>query len=160
MFLKLKGAQMLQSCLRAAWNGLPLATREMHPSFESLVVVNTPGLQASLMDIHHDTSFKSILEDDSISLTTRPRIRSCSGKGVRLWLVVKPIRAFHIAHSTFTSTLPFHFGLIQHLACSLLTCECGHELDASSMHLTCYLFKGQWITTHDAIWNVMYAFAQ
>jgi hypothetical protein len=43
----------------------------MHPSFESLVVIGTPSLQVSLMDIHHDTSLMSILEDDSISSTSK-----------------------------------------------------------------------------------------
>jgi hypothetical protein len=46
----------------------------MHLSFESLAVINAPGLQASLMDIHHDTSFRSTLEDDSISLTFRAHV--------------------------------------------------------------------------------------
>jgi hypothetical protein len=41
--------------------------KEMHLSFESLAITNTPSLQAFLMGIHHDTSLKSILEDDSIS---------------------------------------------------------------------------------------------
>jgi len=38
----------------------------MHPSFESLAFMGALGLQAYLMDIHHNTSFKCILEDDSI----------------------------------------------------------------------------------------------
>jgi hypothetical protein len=29
------------------------------------------------MDFHHNTSLKSILEDDSISLTSRAHINSC-----------------------------------------------------------------------------------
>jgi hypothetical protein len=53
----------------------------MHLSFKNFVVINSLGLQASLMDIHYDTSFKSILEDDSISLTFRAHICFCSGKG-------------------------------------------------------------------------------
>jgi hypothetical protein len=66
-----------------------------------------------LMDVHHDTSLNSILEDDSISSTSKARIRFCSNKGVGLWLFARPsICLFHIAHSTFTSTLRFHFGLI------------------------------------------------
>jgi hypothetical protein len=39
-------------------------------------------------------------------------------------------------------------------------CECGHELDTSDMYLSCCPFGGQWIVTHDAIWDVMYAFIQ
>jgi hypothetical protein len=35
------------------------------------------------MDIHHDTSFRSILEDDSISFTFKVHICFCSSKGVR-----------------------------------------------------------------------------
>jgi hypothetical protein len=31
------------------------------------IVTNSPSLHASLMDIRNDTSFRSILEDDSIS---------------------------------------------------------------------------------------------
>jgi hypothetical protein len=104
------------------------------------------------MDIHHDTSFRFILEDDSISLASKTRICSCLGKGARLWLVVRPsICSFHIAHSTFTSTLCFLLGLIQPLASIFFMCECEHELDASGMHLACCSFGGQQITTHDAI---------
>jgi hypothetical protein len=85
----------------------------MHVCFENLVVTNALGLQAFLMDIHHDTSFKYILEDDSISLASKAHIRSCFGKGVGLWLVPKPfIYSFHITHSTFTLTLRFRFDLI------------------------------------------------
>jgi hypothetical protein len=66
-----------------------------------------------LMDIHHDTSFKSILEDDSISSTSKVHIHFCLGKGAGLWLVVKPfIYSFHITHATFTSTLHFHLCLL------------------------------------------------
>jgi len=39
-------------------------------------------------------------------------------------------------------------------------CECGHGLDAFGTHLTCCLFRGQWIVTHNVIKNIMYAFAQ
>jgi hypothetical protein len=55
-------------------NGLPLVAKVMHLSFESLAVVSTPGLHASLMDFHHDTSFKFILENDSISSTSRVHV--------------------------------------------------------------------------------------
>jgi len=87
--------------------------------------------------------FRFILKDDSISLTSKTHIRSCLGKGVGLGLVVKPsICLFHIAHSTFTSMLSFHFGFIQPLASSFLTCECGHRLDKSGTHLARCPFGG------------------
>jgi hypothetical protein len=93
------------------------------------------------MDFHHDTSFRSILEDDSISSTSKTNIHFWSNKGLGLWLVTRSfIRLFCIAHSTFTLALHFHLGLIQTLAFSLLTCECGHRLDASNMHLVHYPF--------------------
>jgi hypothetical protein len=96
------------------------------------------------MDFHHDTSLRSILEYDSISLTSITCIHSCSSKGAGLWLVVKPsIHLFHIAHFTFTLVLRFRFSLIQPLASNLLTCECGHELDAFGTHLTHCPFGGQ-----------------
>jgi hypothetical protein len=99
----------------------------MHPSFESLVVINTLRLHASLMDIHHDASFRDILEDDSISLTSKASIHFCLGNGAGLRLVVKPfIYSFCIAHSTFTSMMCFYFGLIQPLTFSFFMCECGH----------------------------------
>jgi hypothetical protein len=114
---------------------------------------------ASLIDFHHDASLKSILEDDSISSASKAYIRFCSGKGARRWLVVRPcICSFRIAHSTFTSMLRFHFGLIQPSTSSFFTCECGHMLDPSNTHLVHCPFGGQWIATHDPIWNVMYAF--
>jgi hypothetical protein len=112
------------------------------------------------MDIHHNTSLRSILEDDSISSTFRACIRSCSGKGVGLWLIAKPsIYSFRIIHFIFTSTLHFCFDLIQLLTSNLLTFECGHELDAFDMHLACCPFGGRRIATHDAIQNVMCALA-
>ncbi len=115
----------------------------MHPSFESLVVINAPSLQTSLMDIHHDTSLKSILEDDSISSTFKAHIHFCLGKGLGLWLVVRPsICLFHITHFTFTLALCFCLGLIQLLAFSIFMCECEHMLDISSTHLTCCPFGG------------------
>ncbi len=52
----------------------------------------------------------------------------------------------------------FHVDLIQPLASSLLTCECGHRLNGYGMHFTHCMFGGQQITTHDTIKDVMYAF--
>jgi hypothetical protein len=135
------GPHLLQSCLCAMQDGLLLTTKEMHLSFKSLVVTNAPSLQAPLMDIHHNTSFRSILEDDSISSSSRTHIHFCLGKGAKLWLVVRPfIRLFHIAHFTFTLTLCFRLCLIQPLTSSFLMCEYGHRLDAFSTHLVCCLF--------------------
>jgi hypothetical protein len=85
---------------------------EMFLSFESLDVTNAPSLQFFLMDSHHDTSVRSILEDDSISSTFKARICSCLGKGAGLWLIVKSsIYSFCIAHSTFTLMLCFRLNL-------------------------------------------------
>jgi hypothetical protein len=132
---------MLQSYLCEAQNGFLPIVKEMHLSFESLTITGTLGLYTSLMDIHHDVSFKFILEDDSISLTSRVHIHFCSSKGVRLWLVVRPsFCLFCIAHFIFTSMLCFHPGLIQPLAFSFTMCECEHRLEASGTHLSCYLF--------------------
>ncbi len=112
---------------------------EMHPSFESLAITSTPSLHVSLTDIHHDTSLKSILEDDSISSTSKTCIHFCLGKGVGLWLVVRPyVCSFHIAHSIFTSGLFFCFNLIQLSASN----ECGHRLDAFGTHLVRCPFGG------------------
>jgi hypothetical protein len=73
------GAHLLHYCLHVARYGLLSITRDMHLSFESLVVTNVPSLQASLMDFHHDTSLRSILVDDFISLVSRVHICSYSG---------------------------------------------------------------------------------
>jgi hypothetical protein len=114
-----------------------------------------------LMDFHHNTSLKSILEKDSISSSSKAHIRSCLGKGVGIWLVDKPsICLFRIIHFSFILALRFRFGLIQPSPFNIPTCECGHGLDASSTHLACYSFGGQWITTHDIIRKVMYALAR
>ncbi len=116
----------------------------MHTSFESLTVTSAPGLHASLMDIHHNTALRSSVENDSISLTSKAYIRSCSRMGARLWLVTRPSNhSFHIAHFIFTSTLCFHLIFIQPSASSLVTCKCGHKLDAFSKHLVHCPFGGQ-----------------
>jgi hypothetical protein len=115
----------------------------MHPSFNNLPIINVLGLYASLMDIHHDTFFRFILEDDYISSMFRARIHYCSDEGVGLWLIVNPsIHSFHITNFTFTSTLHFHFGLILLLTSSFFTCKCGHGLYAFDTHLRCCLFGG------------------
>ncbi len=62
---------------------LLLRAKEMHPSFESLTNFYALGFQAFFMDIHHNTSFRSILEDDSIPSTSRADICSCSSKASR-----------------------------------------------------------------------------
>jgi len=134
---------LFQPCLHVTQDGLPLIAKEMHFSFESLEVTNAPNVHATLMDIHHDTSLRSILEDDSISLASRACICFCLGKGARLWLVVKPsIYSFCITHFIFTSALHFHLNLIQPSTSSLLTCECGHKLDAFGTHLIHCMFGG------------------
>jgi hypothetical protein len=113
------------------------------------------------MEIHHDASFRSILEDDFISSTFIAHIRSCLNKRAGLWLIIKPsICLFCIAHYTFTLALHFHLDLIQPSTFSLLKCECGHGLATFDTHLPCYLFEGQRITTHDAIRDVMYVFTR
>jgi len=146
------GPHMFQSCLRVVQNGLLPVTREMHPFFESLAVTGTPSLQTSLMDIHHNTSLKSILEYDSISSTSKTYICFHLDKGARLWLVTKPfIYSFCITQSTFTSTLHFHLNLIQPSAFSFLMYENGHKLNTSSTHLVHCPFWSQQITTHDTI---------
>ncbi len=95
------------------------------------------------MDIHHDTSFRSILEDDSISSASKTHIHFFSGKGAGLWLVIRPsICLFHIPHSTFTLAQCFHFSLIQPLTFSLFTCECGHGLGTFGTHLVYGMFGG------------------
>ncbi len=66
-----KGPHLLQSCLCASQDGLAPTAREMHLCFESLAITHALGLHASLMDIHHDTSLRSILEDESISLAPK-----------------------------------------------------------------------------------------
>jgi hypothetical protein len=54
-----------------------------------------------------------ILDDESISSTSRAHIHSCSSKRARLWLIVKLSNClFLIAHFIFTLVLHFCFGLI------------------------------------------------
>ncbi len=113
------------------------------------------------MDIHHDTSLKSILEDDSISSTSKTRICYQSSKGVGLWLITRPcIHLFHIIHFTFTSMLCFCLDLILLSTSNIFTCECGYGLDGFGTHLTHCLFESQQIARHDAIQVVKYAFAR
>jgi hypothetical protein len=102
------------------------------------------------MDIHHNTSSKFILEDGSISLASKACIHSCSGKGVGLWLVVRPsICSFCITHFIFTSTLCFHLGLIQPLIFSFLTCECDQKVE----HIWHTLNLFVWRSTNNHTWR-------
>ncbi len=115
---------------------------------KSLTIIGILGLHASLMDIHHDTSFRSILEDDSISSASKTHIHFYMGMGVGLWLVARPsICSFHITHFIFISMLHVCLNLIQPSASNLFMCECEHKLDTSSldtsnMHLVHYSFGG------------------
>lgn len=82
----------------------------------------------------------------------------CLFKELIIWLVVRPsIYLFHIAHSIFILAMQFCFGLIQLSTSNFITWECGYRLDAFNMHLACCPFGNQWIITHDAIRDIMYA---
>jgi hypothetical protein len=108
------GSHLFYSCLHVAQDDILPTTREVHPFFESLIVTNTLGLWAYLIDIHHNTSLRFILKDDSSSSTFRVYICSHVGKGAGLWLVIRPsIHLVHITHSTFISSLCFCLDLIQ-----------------------------------------------
>jgi len=161
MFIRLRGApHLLESCFHATWNSFPPTTKEIHLFFENLVVTGIQGLQGSLMGIHHDTFLRCILENDFISSASKTYIHFCLSKGAKLWLIVKPsICSLCIAHFILTSTLHFHLNLIQPSTSSFFTRECAHGLDAFGMHLAHCLFKSQWIATHDAIRDIMYALA-
>jgi len=88
------------------------------------------------MNFHHNTSFKSILEDDPISLESKAHIHFCSGKGERLWLVIRPfICLFCITRFIFTLVLCFCLGLISPSTFSLFMCECEHGLNPPNTHL-------------------------
>jgi hypothetical protein len=103
-----RGPHMFQSCLRVAQDGFPPATREKHLLKKSLAVISIASLHAFLMDIHHDTSLRFILKDDSIFSASKVHIHSYLNKGARPWLVVRPfIHSFCITHSIFISTLCF-----------------------------------------------------
>jgi hypothetical protein len=139
------GPHLLESCLRVTWDDLFLVVRKMHLFFWEFGGYWCLRF-TSIFDgyIHHDTSFGYILEDDSISSTFRIRIHFCLGKGVKLWLVVRPsIYSFHITHFIFTLALHFHLGLIQPLTSNLFMCECGHKLDTFGTHLVRCSFGGQ-----------------
>ncbi len=107
------GPHLFQSCFHAARDNLPLATKKIHPSFESLAVINAPSLHASLMDIHHNTSFKPILEDDSIFSISKSTSTFVQARGHGYgWLLGHLFYLFCIAYFTFTSTMCFCFSLI------------------------------------------------
>ncbi len=92
---------------------------------------------------------------------SKAHISFYSNKGMGLWLIIKSsIYSFHITHSTFILTMWFHLDLIQPSTSNLLTCECEHELNVFGTHLAHCPFGSQWIITHDAIRDVMYALAQ
>jgi hypothetical protein len=98
-----KAPHFFQSCFYVIHDSLPAVIKVMHLFFECLVIINALSLHASLMDIHHDTSFRFILKDDPISLTSKSRIHFRSNKGVWLWLIVRPFVYL------FCITFYFHF---------------------------------------------------
>jgi hypothetical protein len=55
-----KAPHFFQSCYYVIRDSLPPVIKVMHLFFECLVIINAPSLHASLMDIHHDTSFRFI----------------------------------------------------------------------------------------------------
>jgi hypothetical protein len=74
----------------------------VYPSFENLAIIGASSVQTSLMNIHHNTSYKFILEDNSISSAFKAYIRSCLGRGAGLWLIIRPLSI----HSTLHALLP------------------------------------------------------
>jgi hypothetical protein len=109
------------------------------------------------MDIHHDTSFRSVLEDDSFLMLLEPTFAFVGAKGgamVDYWAIY-----MYVPHRTlyFHINNNFCLSLIQPSKSSLFMCECGHGSNASGTHLTCCPFKGQQIATHNTIKDVMYA---
>ncbi len=108
-----KAPHLFQSCFCAIRDSLCPAIKVMHPSFESLVVTNTLSLHAYFMDIHHDKSFRFILEDDSICSTSKTCIRFCLNKGAGLWLIARPcIFLLCIAfYFHFSVAISFEFDL-------------------------------------------------
>ncbi len=107
------GPHLLQSCFHVIQDNFPPTIKNMNFYFESLEITNALSLHESLMDIYHNTSFRSILEEISISSTFKAHICFCLGKGAALWLIIRPpICSFHITHSIFISMLCFHLKLI------------------------------------------------
>jgi hypothetical protein len=86
------------------------------------------------MGIHHNTSFRPILEDDSISFVFKTYICFClSKRSTRLWFITWPfIFLFHITHFIFTLAMCFHSDLIHPLTFNLIMCECEYGLNAFS----------------------------
>jgi len=96
------------------------------------------------MDFHHDTSFRSILEDNPFLQHLKLAFVLVRTRGHDYgWLVIRPsIHPFCITHFTFTLVLRFHFGLIQPSTFNLLICEGGHGLDTFDMYLIHCPFGG------------------
>jgi hypothetical protein len=61
------------------WDSAILLNKGM--KYWDSAVIGAPSLQASLMDIHHYTSLRSILEDDFVSSTSRIRIVFVQARG-------------------------------------------------------------------------------
>ncbi len=102
-----RGPHFLQSCFHPTWDNLILVTKKMHPSFESLVVMGTLNLSASLMDIHHNTSLKCILEDGSIFFIIQNSHLLLFGQGGGVMVDCQVIYPF-IPHCT----LYFHLNVV------------------------------------------------
>jgi len=116
----------------------------MHPSFESLVVIDTPSLQASLMDILHDTCFRSILEDDSIFSASK--IRICS-----LWGILA-----HLQHEDMHSQTRLEMELL--CSCNLISkvVQCNAIKFTKNLMRCVHLedTKTLWENCNSPWWNV------
>jgi hypothetical protein len=60
---QIEGSPLVSIIFTCCMKCLPFGLSEMHPSFENLAIISTLNLHAYLMDIHHNTSIRSMLEE-------------------------------------------------------------------------------------------------
>ncbi len=78
---QVEGAPLVSIILTWSTKCLPLGLNEMHIFFWEFDNYCVLDLHASLMDIHHNTSIRSMLENKFIFLTSKTYIRFLFGQG-------------------------------------------------------------------------------
>jgi hypothetical protein len=110
-------------------------------------------LQGSISNKLHNHFFSSIIIDTTSNLH-HTHLKSCVGPRTNAWIFVHlVIPPFHIASNVFPYVLCTKLGLPHPLVLRVIHCIGGQTLNLTWNHHLCCSHGGEWITSHDIIWN-------